>query len=297
MNKDRGGREGALSPEFEAMLRRNGLSAQMSYENGWQLVVQGQDSEQHVYAVTERQMQALSGWGSNSRNKAAYRTFAEIVGGDFSLPKDYVHFRNAGGRVNMGLQDVRGGEEFADSAELHHNAGASVDGHALAMEDGRKGWYREGAHGRAVEVGEIRVEPFMGQDKKGRQELQYRMTAVVDGQHVQMSISQKDYDKFLAVDDYHRMKLFSKVSGLVDMKTRPEAKVPLGRQIMGALVGVAAEGQELTRGRPMPELYSEGMGGPRVYSKPGVDSPATVAARIFDAQMNRDMGPAAGIGR
>ena len=36
------------------------------------------------------------------------------------------------------------------------------------------------------------------------------MSAVIDGQVISHDISQKEYDKFLAVDDYHRMKLFSK---------------------------------------------------------------------------------------
>ena len=43
------------------------------------------------------------------------------------------------------------------------------------------------------------------------------------GQVISHEISQKDYDKFLAVDDYHRMKLFSKIFNEVDLKKRPEA--------------------------------------------------------------------------
>lgn len=61
------------------------------------------------------------------------------------------------------------------------------------------------------------------------------MTAVIDGQVITHEISQKDYDKFLAVDDYHRMKIFSKIFSEVDMKMRPEAQRSLGVKIFAAL--------------------------------------------------------------
>ena len=35
--------------------------------------------------------------------------------------------------------------------------------------------------------------------------IKYRMTAIINGEAVTHEISQKQYDKFLAVDDYHRM--------------------------------------------------------------------------------------------
>lgn len=46
------------------------------------------------------------------------------------------------------------------------------------------------------------------------------MTAIIDGERVSHEITQKQYDKFMAIDDYHRLKLFSKVFGEVDMKSR-----------------------------------------------------------------------------
>ena len=78
-----------------------------------------------------------------------------------------------------------------------------------------KGWYREGEHGREVEVEAIAVQPAETEGK-------YKMTAIINGEPITHEISQKQYDKFLAVDDYHRMKLFSKIFNEVDMKTRPE---------------------------------------------------------------------------
>ena len=138
-----------------------------------------------------------------------------------------------------------------------------------------KGWYREGAHGREVKVGDIMVEkvPPMEGDKKG--EDKYRMTAIINGEAITHEIKQKDYDKFLAVDDYHRMKLFSKVFSEVDMKTRPETNAGLGTKILAALTAGAVVTAEVAHD-----------GGPRPYFKPGVDSPQEIAARYFEAEAN-----------
>ena len=77
--------------------------------------------------------------------------------------------------------------------EMPYGATASVDGRDISVLDERKGWYREERHGREVEVGEIAVHPSPIEGK-------YKMTAVIDGQVITHEISQKDYDKFLAVD-------------------------------------------------------------------------------------------------
>ena len=155
-----------------------------------------------------------------------------------------------------------------------------------------KGWYREGAHGREVKVGDIMVEkvPPMEVDKKG--EDKYRMTAIINGEAITHEIKQKDYDKFLAVDDYHRMKLFSKVFSEVDMKTRPETNAGLGTKILAALTAGAVVTAEVAHDishhhhHPAPEFYAEHHGGPRPYFKPGVDSPQEIAARYFEAEAN-----------
>lgn len=44
------------------------------------------------------------------------------------------------------------------------------------------------------------------------------MTAVINGESISHEITQKQYDKFMAIDDYHRMKLFSHIFKEVDMK-------------------------------------------------------------------------------
>ncbi len=514
-----------LQPEMRQILMRNGLQAHVAFDGGgYRLIVQGHDSPLLTYPITERQMLALTDWGTNTANKKAYNVLTSIIGPDFYLPKNFVHARNANGRVAMGLHGYRigigeygcvgrlgmpppflgwtprnqwgfhlrrvGGQlffpgpsivperpdrrmkpgelqsggygfyykgrpdvqvqsvpqtdvlrnlqavitpmisrprsqepalpykeliaspvyfsnekwaeclashglvvdaqartltvqservaadmvydlteeevktlvgssieeqpvekrlellnriigaDFADKVtmealnskerigiglhpevqqelterqqqereilqpmenglresgrygetiqpEFPQNCGAMIDGRDLPYINGEKGWYREEKHGREVEVGEIAVHP-------AQTEGMYKMTAVIDGQVISHEISQKDYDKFLAVDDYHRMKLFSKIFSEVDMKTHPEVQTGLGVKIFAALTAgtvVASEiAHDLRHHHHCPEFYGERFGGPpRPYYKPGVDTPRDVAIRVFEAEMNREI--------
>lgn len=151
-----------------------------------------------------------------------------------------------------------------------------VDGAALLEFNERKGFYRERAHGREVEVGNIQVDPTAN----GK----YKMTAVINGQAISHEITQKQYDKFLAVDDYHRMQLFSKIFNEVDIKTRPGEGHNLGAALLAALVvggEVMRDGLSVPH-EPRPEIY-ETRTGP-VYHKAGVVSPADVAAANFRSE-------------
>ena len=151
-----------------------------------------------------------------------------------------------------------------------------VDGAALCEFNERKGFYRERAHGREVEVGNIQVDPAAN----GK----YKMTAVINGQTISHEITQKQYDKFLAVDDYHRMQLFSKIFNEVDMKTRPGEGHNIGAALLAALVvggEVMRDGLSVPH-EPRPEIY-ETRTGP-VYHKVGVVSPADVAAANFRSE-------------
>ncbi len=97
-----------LQPEFRQLLMRNGMQAHVvSNGTAYQLIVQGHDSPMLTYNISQKQMLALTDWGTNSANKKAYNTFTSIVGNDFYMPKDFVHFRNANGRVAMGLHGYR----------------------------------------------------------------------------------------------------------------------------------------------------------------------------------------------
>ena len=151
-----------------------------------------------------------------------------------------------------------------------------VDGAALLEFNERKGFYRERAHGREVEVGNIQVDPTAN----GK----YKMTAVINGQTISHEITQKQYDKFLAVDDYHRMQLFSKIFNEVDIKARPGEGHNIGAALLAALVvggEVMRDGLSAPH-EPRPEIY-ETRTGP-VYHKAGVVSPADVAAANFRSE-------------
>ena len=151
-----------------------------------------------------------------------------------------------------------------------------VDGAALLELNERKGFYRERAHGREVEVGNIQVDPTAN----GK----YKMTAVINGLTISHEITQKQYDKFLAVDDYHRMQLFSKIFNEVDIKTRPGEGHNIGAALLAALVvggEVMRDGLSVPH-EPRPEIY-ETRTGP-VYHKAGVVSPADVAAANFRSE-------------
>lgn len=163
-----------------------------------------------------------------------------------------------------------------------------MNGNDLGYLNRNKGWFREGQHGREVTVDAIQVEPVT--------EGKYKMTAVIDGETISHEISQKQYDKFMAIDDFHRMKLFSKIFGEVDMKSRGDG-VALGTKIGAALLaGVTVLG-ELGRGlhdHPCPDVFVEHHGHghrpeSRAYFKPGVDTPKDVAARNYEAAINTEM--------
>ncbi len=97
-----------LSPELQDILRRNGMQAHIVRQgDGFALALQGHDSPFLTYPINQQQMRAMVDWGTNSANKKAYNTFAGILSNDFYLPKDFVHARNANGRVAMGLHGYR----------------------------------------------------------------------------------------------------------------------------------------------------------------------------------------------
>ena len=519
-----------LSPELQEILRRNGMQAHIIRQGeGYQLAVQGHDSPLLTYSITAQQMRDLVDWGTNSANKKAYNTFASLVSNDFYMPRNFVHARNANGRVAMGLHGYRigvgeygrlpwdrrcahmmmdpyhgrflgwtprnqegfhmrrvGGAMFMQGAPLvperpdgrikpgemqnggygfYYKGGqqnmvqqpsqdvlsdlqsvippvevrprstepakpynelitskvyfsnekwqeclashgividptsktltiqstatrqdfvydltdeelrkltsnsikevpvqnridlinnvikndfqdkltmdmlnskeqiglkltpeveaelnsrqqividqsqplvyddqavvepedrsvAHVDGNSLYEINEGKGWFREGKHGREVQVDDIKVEPVRDEkreiqkDEKGN--ALFRMTAVINGESISHEITQKQYDKFMAIDDYHRMKLFSHIFKEVDMKNVPGMQSNIGAKIGGALLaGIAVMG-ELGRDRYAPTVFVEHHHDPRphVYFKGSVDSPQDLASRAFDAGLN-----------
>ena len=70
-----------LQPEMRDMLMRNGLQAPVALDDaGYRLIVQGHDSPLLVYPITERQMLALTDWGTNTANKKAYNVLTSMAG-------------------------------------------------------------------------------------------------------------------------------------------------------------------------------------------------------------------------
>ena len=155
----------------------------------------------------------------------------------------------AGNRLVDGPEDIPETEvPLFVQHEGNPSIGATIDGHDLYGLHDNKGWYREGRHGREVDVGQIAVRPMA--------EGKYTMTAVINGESITHDITQKDYDKFLAVNDFQRMKLFSKIFKEVDMKNIHDtpAGVKIGAGILAALtVGGVVYGA--THDRPRPEFY------------------------------------------
>ena len=93
-----------LQPEMRDLLMKNGMQAHIiPAGDGYQLAVQGHDSPLLTYNISEKQMLAMTDWGTNSANKKAYNTFTDIIAKDFDMPRNFVHARNANGRVAMGL--------------------------------------------------------------------------------------------------------------------------------------------------------------------------------------------------
>lgn len=511
-----------LSPELQDILRRNGMQAHIiRHGDGFQLAVQGHDSPLLTYPITTQQYRKLVDWGTNSANKQAYNTLASLVENDFYMPRNFVHARNANGRVAMGLHGYRigvgeygrlpfdrrgihpcidpfhgrflgwtprqqegfhmrrvGGAMFMQGApivperpdgrmkpgelqnggygfyykgeqqkvkepeldvlddlqsvikpveirprpqepalpynkaitsnvyfsnekwqQVLNSHGIVVDkeaktltiqstatqqdfvydltsdevnkltsnslkessiqnridlingiikndfadkvtldilnskeqisikltpaveseinqrqetvieyGHPIVEEkheqrdvahingqdlyelNENKAWYREGNHGREVNVEDIKVEPIRNEqgelekDEKGN--AMFRMTAVINGESISHEITEKQYDKFMAIDDYHRMKLFSKIFDEVDMKNVPEARSNIGAKIGGALLAGLAVMSEIGRSHSGPCVFVEHHNRPHVYFKPGVDSPRDLASRAFDAGVN-----------
>ena len=124
------------------LLARNGMRGHIAGSSeGFVLIVQGHDSPLLSYPITEKQLQALTDWGTNYANRKCYNTFASIVAADFDLPRDFVHARNANGRVAMGLHGYRiGAGEYGRSGWAHpmyrHPWGACFLGWTPRQQDG-----------------------------------------------------------------------------------------------------------------------------------------------------------------
>ena len=294
------------------------------------LTIQSSGTRQDfVYDLTEEEVKKLT---ENSLKKVSLQERLDllnhVIGGDFkdAITKDML---NSTERINitlkpeveqtLTLQAQQRGIQTVDVIpdplqEQQHLASTLnpeegyVNGAELAEGNERKGWYREGNHGREVEVGDIwveKVQPEQPQQQetqknkgdKSNEKVTYRMSAVINGQVVSHEISKKQYDKFFAVDDYQRQRMLSKVFNEVDLKTRPELRQGFH---LGAFLAAAGEAtylgadiahnvDHIRHPHYAPDVYHEVHGTGRIYVKPGVDSPQDIASRAFEAGLNQGM--------
>lgn len=184
------------------------------------------------------------------------------------------------------LNDIR------EQTKINLLGDANVNGESLENLKASKEWKRSGEHGRDTQVGDIVVEKQ--KDDKGQEiEGKYKMTAVIDGNVFSHEITEKQYNKFMTVNNLQRMKLFDKIFPEVEMKTKPENRFNLGAALLAAVttgVGVMAIASE-PRPHRNPVVFESGP----VFSKPGVVSAAEVSASIYES-MNNGPAPSEGYG-
>lgn len=194
--------------------------------------------------------------------------------GDIKAVKQSEGKMIAEGKGQPTLAELRQNVKIA----LHGEAG--VNGESLENLKPSKEWVRSGGHGRATEVGDITVERL--RDAGGKViEGKYKMSAVIDGNVFSHEITQKDFDKFRAVNDTQRMKLFDKIFPEVEMKTKAGHGFNLGAAILAAVsVGLDVVGSVMSEPRYRPEIYASR----DVYSKPGVVSPEAVSAALYESE-------------
>lgn len=184
------------------------------------------------------------------------------------------------------LNDIR------EQTKINLLGDAHVNGESLENLKASKEWKRSGEHGRDTQVGDIVVEKL--KDAKGQEiEGKYKMTAVIDGNVFSHEITEKQYNKFMTVNNLQRMKLFDKIFPEVEMKTKPENRFNLGAALLAAVttgVGVMAIASE-SRPHYRPVVFESGP----VFSKPGVVSAAEVSASIYES-MNNGPAPSEGYG-
>lgn len=182
------------------------------------------------------------------------------------------------------LNDIR------EQTKINLLGDAYVNGESLENLKASKEWKRSGEHGRDTQVGDIVVEKL--KDAKGQEiEGKYKMTAVIDGNVFSHEITEKQYNKFMTVNNLQRMKLFDKIFPEVEMKTKPENRFNLGAALLAAVttgVGVMAIASD-PRPHHRPVVFESGP----VFSKPGVVSAAEVSASIYES-MNNEPAPSEG---
>lgn len=186
-----------------------------------------------------------------------------------------IHYRNDEVRLDIVEQKLNGIALKRGDYNGEQVTSAITHGAMLGMINEDKGWYRDGKDGREVEVGRIGVE----KTPDGK----YIMAGEIDGERVAKEISKKEYDKYLILDDYHRMKMFGKKFDEVDVKSNTSVGIKITAAIAAGMTVLTDLTQPPSVAVP-PPCYGKGL----AYYKPGVDFASDVAMRNFEAAINTE---------
>lgn len=252
----------------------------------WSFKISQEQYNKFQYATDEERVSLLS---TLLPSDAKSNEKMKVVAASSIYQGGYMREQNANISPKLdryNLNDIR------EQTKINLLGDANVNGESLENLKASKEWKRSGEHGRDTQVGDIVVEKL--KDAKGQEiEGKYKMTAVIDGNVFSHEITEKQYNKFMTVNNLQRMKLFDKIFPEVEMKTKPENRFNLGAALLAAVttgVGVMAIASE-SRPHHSPVVFESGP----VFSKPGVVSAAEVSASIYES-MNNGPAPSEGYG-
>lgn len=259
---------------------------------GYKIVNNRDLPEQERFRVLKESVQKLQEKANKSGAKIAIPSDSELWQMIKEHPHTQVPDQQQKSKLKSAEQKQYNLNDLREQTKINLLGDASVNGESLDNLKASKKWTRSGEHGRATQVGDISVEKLKDAEGKvigGK----YKMTAVIDGNVFSHEITEKQYNKFMTVNNLQRMKLFDKIFPEVEMKTKPENRFNLGAALLAAVttgVGVMAIASE-PRPHHRPVVFESGP----VFSKPGVVSAAEVSASIYES-MNNGPAPSEGYG-
>lgn len=259
---------------------------------GYKIVNNRDLPEQERFRVLKESVQKLQEKANKSGAKIAIPSDSELWQMIKEHPHTQVPDQQQKSKLKSAEQKQYNLNDLREQTKINLLGDASVNGESLDNLKASKKWTRSGEHGRATQVGDISVEKL--KDAEGKViDGKYKMTAVIDGNVFSHEITEKQYNKFMTVNNLQRMKLFDKIFPEVEMKTKPENRFNLGAALLAAVttgVGVMAIASE-PRPHHRPVVFESGP----VFSKPGVVSAAEVSASIYES-MNNGPAPSEGYG-
>lgn len=259
---------------------------------GYKIVNNRDLPEQERFRVLKESVQKLQEKANKSGAKIAIPSDSELWQMIKEHPHTQVSDQQQESKLKSAEQKQYNLNDLREQTKINLLGDAYVNGDSLENLKASKEWKRSGEHGRDTQVGDIVVEKL--KDAKGQEiEGKYKMTAVIDGNVFSHEITEKQYNKFMTVNNLQRMKLFDKIFPEVEMKTKPENRFNLGAALLAAVttgVGVMAIASE-SRPHHRPVVFESGP----VFSKPGVVSAAEVSASIYES-MNNGPAPSEGYG-